>query len=498
MAHTLSPAPHSSPPFLHTPRSLPASLFKAYDIRGVVGRTLDEDAVYRIARALGERVRGAGRDTMVVGRDARLSGAALAAALVRGLGDSGCRVVDIGVTPTPLVYFALDHLGIGCGVALTGSHNPPDHNGLKIVMDERPFYGEALQQLRDEAGAQPGLCDAPPLESTGTGAPQSAKAEAATAQAAVERAYSERVCAGIRIARPLHVVVDCGNGVAGGVAPALYRALGMKVSELYCEVDGRFPNHHPDPGRPENLAELARTVSARGADFGLAFDGDGDRLGVVGPDGAIVWPDRLMILFARDVLRQQPGARVIYDVKCSQALAHAITESGGVPEMWKTGHSLIKVRMRQTGAPLAGEFSGHFFFAERWHGADDALYAGARLCEILAHAADTAAIRDMLAALPDSANTPSIELPVADGEQHALARQLAERAAFPGRPDARVTTIDGLRVDFDDGFALIRASNTTPVLILRFEGRDRAALAAIQQCFKAFIRCVAPQLELPF
>ncbi|ROR34478.1 phosphomannomutase/phosphoglucomutase [Inmirania thermothiophila] len=455
---------------------VPASIFRAYDIRGVVGETLTPEIVEAIGRALGTEAYERGQQSLVVGRDGRLSGPELAEALMRGIQASGRDVVDIGMVPTPVLYFATHYLGTGSGVAVTGSHNPPNYNGLKIMLAEETLSGEAIQALRARIESGDLLA--------GSGARERRE---------VIDDYIDRIVGDVRPARPLRVVVDCGNGVAGAVAPRLLRELGCEVTELYCEVDGRFPNHHPDPSQPENLRDLIMAVRRQGADLGLAFDGDGDRLGVVDGGGRVVWPDRLLMLFAVDLLRRQPGAAVIYDVKCSRHLRRVIAEHGGQPMMWKTGHSLIKAAMRKTGALLAGEMSGHFFFKERWFGFDDGLYAAARLLEVLA--ADARSPEEVFAALPDSVTTPELRVDLAEGEQYAFIDRLLAEASFP---EAEVSTIDGLRADFPDGFGLVRASNTTPCLVLRFEGDSPQALRRIQETFRKAILAVRPDLELPF
>ena len=454
----------------------PEEIFKAYDIRGVVDRTLTEEAVRQIGRAIGSEALDRGRRTLVIGRDGRLSGPRLAAALSEGLQAAGCDVIDIGMVPTPVLYFATYHLDTHSGVMVTGSHNPPEYNGLKMVIGGETLAGEAIRGLR--ARLEAGRLEA------GAGTKRSEE---------VVEAYLARITGDVRPARPLKVAVDCGNGVAGAVAPRLFRALGCELTELYCEVDGHFPNHHPDPSRPENLRDLIETLARDPHDVGLAFDGDGDRLGVVSPAGEIIWADRQLILFARDVLRERPGAEVIYDVKCSRSLPAAVAAAGGRPTMWKTGHSYIKAKLRASGAALAGEMSGHIFFNDRWYGFDDGLYAGARLLELLAR--DPRPPAEVFAELPDTVNTPELQIPLQEGENHRLIQALVARADFD---DGRVSTIDGLRVDFPDGFGLVRASNTTPVLVLRFEADDAAALARIQERFRRLLREVRPDLELPF
>jgi phosphomannomutase/phosphoglucomutase len=452
-------------------------IFKAYDIRGVVDRTLTVEAVELVGRALGAlaRERGAG-GAIAVGRDGRLSGPKLAGALAAGIRASGVDVVDIGMVTTPMAYFAAHHLGTGSAVAVTGSHNPPDYNGLKMVIAGTTLFAETIQELREriESGRLP----------SGAGALRTAD---------VSAAYLDRVAGDVRLARPMKIVVDCGNGVAGVIAPALYRRLGCTVDELYCDVDGTFPNHHPDPSQPKNLRDVIARLAATDAELGLAFDGDGDRLGVVTKDGRIIYADRQLMLFARDVLSRVPGGEVIYDVKCTRNLAPWIRAHGGKPVLWKTGHSLIKAKMKELKAPLAGEMSGHTFFAERWYGFDDGVYAGARLLELLTRERDPSAV---LNALPDSVSTPELNLKLAEGEPHRLIAELQRTARFPAAQE--VITIDGLRVEYADGFGLARASNTTPVIVLRFEARDEAGLQRIQEDFRRVLLAAKPGADLPF
>ncbi len=452
------------------------SIFKAYDIRGVVGSTLTAPVVHTIGQALGTLALERGRDTLVVGRDGRLSGPELAAALADGIRASGAGVIDIGMVATPMSYFAAHHLGTQCSVMVTGSHNPPDYNGLKMVIDGTTLSGEGIQALRAriESGAL----------RRGSGACRSQD---------VGPAYIERIVGDVRLSRPMAIAIDCGNGVAGAFAPTLYRRLGCAVDELYCDVDGRFPNHHPDPSQPANLADLIAAVTAGPRELGLAFDGDGDRLGVVTRDGHVIYPDRQLMLFAADLLARAPGATIIYDVKSTRHLGPWIRRHGGQALLWKTGHSLIKAKMKETGAALAGEMSGHTFFGERWYGFDDGLYAGARLLEILSRHDDPSAVLD---ALPDAVSTPELHVACAEGEHHALIAKLAAGAAFPGARE--IVRIDGLRVEYADGFGLARASNTTPVIVLRFEADDAAALARIQGEFRRVLRDTQPGLALPF
>jgi phosphomannomutase/phosphoglucomutase len=455
---------------------LPPEIFKAYDIRGIVGRTLTPPIVRAIGQALGSLARERGRDGIVIGRDGRLSGPELGAALAAGIRAAGANVIDIGMVATPMTYFAAHELGTQCSVMVTGSHNPPDYNGLKMVIAGDTLSGDEIVALKTRIEAGP--------LATGAGAYGSAD---------VAPAYLDRIAGDVRLARPLKVAIDCGNGVAGAFAPVLFRRLGCDVTELFCDVDGTFPNHHPDPSQPKNLADLI-AVLARGAhDLGLAFDGDGDRLGVVTPEGHVIYPDRQLMLFAADVLSREPGATIIYDVKSTRNLGPWITRHGGKPLLWKTGHSLIKRKMKETGAALAGEMSGHTFFRERWYGFDDGLYAGARLLEILSRHPDPARVLD---ALPDAISTPELNIACAEGEHHALIAKLARTAQFPGAVD--VIRIDGLRVEYPDGFGLARASNTTPVIVLRFEADDAAALSRIQGEFRRLLSTAKPGIVLPF
>jgi len=469
--------PAGAAPYNRPPMHVDASVFKAYDIRGVVGRTIDERFAEQLGRAFGSEVLAAGDRAVAVGRDGRLSSPALAAALVRGLAATGLDVVDLGPVTTPILYYVAATRGAhGCtsGVQVTGSHNPKDYNGFKLVLAGRAIHGDDIQRLRRR------MADDDHVAGTGR-----------TATMDVVPEYRARIVADCRLARPMAVAVDSGNGIAGASAPGVLRALGCTVYELYSEVDGEFPNHHPDPSKPENLAELARVVARGDAELGLAFDGDGDRLGVVTKSGQIVYPDRQLMLFARDVLQRQRGATIVYDVKCSQAIAPLIRDAGGVPMMWKTGHSLIKAKMREVGAPLAGEMSGHIFFGERWYGFDDATYTAARLLEIVSASADPSAVLD---ALPTSFSTPELNVGCAEGEPAEVVARLRAEARFPGARE--VVTIDGVRVEYDDGFGLVRASNTTPVLVLRFEGTTPEALARIEADCMAALRAVKPDARV--
>ena len=453
-----------------------AEIFKAYDIRGIVDKTLTVEVARAIGHALGSEAVARGQKTIAVGRDGRLSGPALAGALAEGICAAGVDVIDVGCVPTPLAYFAAYHLNTDSCVSVTGSHNPPDYNGFKMVLGGKTLFGEQIQGLlqRIQTGDL--------VEGRGT-----------ITQADVVEAYLDRVVGDIRLARPMKIVVDCGNGVAGAIAPTLFRRLGCTVTELFCEVDGSFPNHHPDPSKPENLQDVVRALRETDAEIGLAFDGDGDRLGVVTKDGQIIYPDRQLMLFAEDVLSRVPGGQIIYDVKCTRNLAGWIRERGGEPLMWNTGHALVKAKLRETGAPLAGEMSGHMFFKERWYGFDDGLYAGARLLEILSARADANAA---LKALPDAVSTPELNIKMAEGEPFELVKRLKAQADFAGADE--VITIDGVRVEYADGFGLARPSNTTPVVVLRFEADSEAAIARIQHAFRAAIDAVWPGLALPF
>jgi phosphomannomutase len=450
------------------------SIFKAYDVRGIVPGTLDETVAETLGRAFGMMARTEGERTVAVGRDGRLSGPSLAAALVRGLQSAGVDVIDIGQSTTPMLYFAASTLCTS-GIQVTGSHNPKDYNGFKMVLAGRAIYGEEIQQLRrhmeggEGAVAKPGN-----VRNVNILAP-----------------YRDRIVQDVKLARPMKIVVDCGNGVAGASAPGIFRALGCEVIELFSEVDGNFPNHHPDPSKPENLQDLIAAIREHDAELGLAFDGDGDRLGIITRGGNNIYPDRQLMLFARDVLSRVPGGTIVFDVKCTQRLAPAIKAAGGVPLMYKTGHSLIKAKMKELDSPLGGEMSGHVFFKERWYGFDDGTYAGARLLEILSREADPSAVLD---GLPTSFSTPELNVKCAEGEPHALVQRLVDSASFP--PPAQVSTIDGVRVDWPDGFGLIRASNTTPVLVLRFEGQTEAALHRIEQEMLALLRSVKPDAQI--
>jgi phosphomannomutase/phosphoglucomutase len=453
-------------------------IFRAYDIRGIVGQSLDAGIAELIGHSVGSLMADKDLRDIVVGRDGRLSGPDLVAGLVRGLRLAGRNVIDIGLAPTPVTYFGAFHLRTGCCISVTGSHNPPDYNGFKIVVGGETLSGDAITDLYAR------IAD---------GRLHTAPEPGDAVQRDIGDAYVERIAGDIQLARPLKVVVDAGNGVAGEIGPRVLEAIGAEVIPLYCEIDGTFPNHHPDPSEPHNLEDLVSTVQRFDADLGIAFDGDGDRLGVVTKDGENIYPDRLLMLFAADVLDRNPGAVIVYDVKCTGRLPGHILRHGGSPLMWKTGHSLIKAKMRETEAELAGEMSGHFFFAERWYGFDDGIYAAARLLEILALEPDDPSAA--LKALPGGVSTPEIKVEVADGNPHAFVARFQEQARFEG---ARLSTIDGLRVDWNDGWGLVRASNTTPVLVLRFDADNEDALGRILRDFREQILAVDPELKLPF
>ena len=451
------------------------AIFKAYDIRGVVPSTINEEAAEALGKAFGTVALAEGEKMVAVGRDGRLSGPALSAALMRGLAAAGVDVVDVGMVTTPMLYFAANTLARS-GIQVTGSHNPKDYNGFKMVLAGRAIYGEEIQALRRL------------MESENQVLPLTA---GVIGQADVGQAYRERIVSGIKLSRPLKIVIDSGNGIAGASAPAIFRALGCEVTELFSEVDGNFPNHHPDPSKPENLKDLINALQSGDAELGLAFDGDGDRLGIVTKDGQNIYPDRQMMLFARDVLSRVPGGTILFDVKCSQRLAPEIEAAGGVPLMFKTGHSLIKAKMKEVNSPLGGEMSGHIFFKERWYGFDDGTYAGARLLEIVSRVPDAGVL---LNSLPTSFSTPELNVVCKEGEPHTVVEALIKAAHFDA--PAKISTIDGVRVDWPDGFGLIRASNTTPVLVLRFEGHTPEALQRIEADMLGLLRSVKPDATI--
>lgn len=458
--------------------ALSKTIFKAYDIRGVIGSTLDAGIARRIGQAFGRAALAKGERAVAIGRDGRLSGPELAAALAEGLRDAGADVIDLGMVATPMVYFATHVLNTRSGIMVTGSHNPPDYNGFKMVLAGEAIHGETIQALYQDIAAHDGT----PAAQRGVYSTHDIRA-----------AYLERIVGDVKIARPIKIAVDCGNGVAGAFAGDLYRGMGCEVIELFCEVDGSFPNHHPDPAHPENLQDLIKCLRETDAEIGMAFDGDGDRLGIVTKDGQIIYPDRQMMLFARDVLARNAGAQILYDVKCTRHLGPWIEQHGGEALMWKTGHSLVKAKLRETGAPLGGEMSGHIFFKDRWYGFDDGLYSGARMLELLTREADPSAL---LNSLPIASSTPELHLHLAEGENFQLIEELRIGAEFPGSD--RIVSIDGLRVEYPDGFGLARSSNTTPVVVLRFEAETPEALERIQAEFRRVILAAKPDAQLPF
>ena len=455
------------------------SIFKAYDIRGVVPSTLTEEVAYHLGHAFGTHAAAHGETVVAVGRDGRLSGPALSQALIRGLVDVGVQVIDIGAATTPMLYFAASTL-CSSGIQVTGSHNPKDYNGFKMVLGGRAIYGDEIQALRTIMQNETWV-----LKSGGS-----------VSQVDVTADYQARIVSDIKLQRPMKIVVDCGNGIAGATAPAIFRAIGCDVIELFSEIDGNFPNHHPDPSKLDNLKDLLSALKNSDAEIGLAFDGDGDRLGIVTKDGNIIFPDRQMALFAQDVLSRVPGGTIVFDVKCSQRLGPAIKEAGGEPKMFKTGHSLIKAKMKEINSPLGGEMSGHIFFKERWFGFDDGTYAGCRLLEIVSKSPDASVV---LNALPTSFSTPELNVACAEGEPHRVSAALLDLVATGNLPSPafkpEVCAIDGLRIDWSDGFGLIRASNTTPVLVLRFEGHTQEALSRIENDMLVLLRTVKPDAQ---
>lgn len=455
---------------------LPAEIFKAYDIRGIVNKSLTADVVRQIGHALGSLAAEQGQKAIAVGRDGRLSGPELAGALMDGICAAGIDAIDVGCVPTPVTYFAAYELGVHSCVSVTGSHNPPDYNGLKMVIGGTTLALDAIQDLKKRIEA---------------GNLQHGQGKRSSAD--VLGAYVEKIVGDVKLARPMKIVMDCGNGVAGAIAPELFKRLGCDIVPLYCEVDGNFPNHHPDPSKPENLADVVKALKETDAEIGIAFDGDGDRLGVVTKDGEIIFPDRQLMLFAADVLSRVPGGQIIYDVKCTRLLAPWIRQHGGVPLMWNTGHALVKAKLKETGAPLAGEMSGHTFFKERWYGFDDGLYTGARLLEILSRAVDA---NPVLKNLPNAPSTPELNIKMAEGEPFVLIDKLKAEGKFEGAEE--IITIDGVRVEYQDGFGLARPSNTTPVVVLRFEADNDVALERIQAGFRNALKAVWPGIELPF
>ncbi len=466
--------------------SISPSIFKAYDIRGIVdgdpAKVTLTDAVARgVGAALGLQAKAKGIPAIVVGRDGRLSGPRLIAALTQGINSAGIEAIDIGMVPTPVVYFATVLTNTGSGVAVTGSHNPPEYNGLKMMLGGGTLYGDGIQDLYRS------------IVDPSFAGKLDANAPVRVTKRDVTGEYLAKILGDVKLSRPMKIAIDCGNGVAGALAPQLFKSLGCEVTELFTEVDGTFPNHHPDPAHPENLQDLIRCLAETDCEIGLAFDGDVDRLGVVTKTGQIIWPDRQLMLYAQDVLAHRPGGQIIYDVKCTRNLAPWVRKHGGVPLMWRTGHSLIKAKLKETGAPLAGEMSGHVFFNDRWYGFDDGLYTGARLLEILSRSTNPSAV---LEALPDAIATPELHIHTAEGDNFKLVEALQRNAKFEGADE--VITIDGVRVEYPDGFGLARASNTTPVVVTRFEADSEAAIARIKAAFKAAIVAVAPGVDVPF
>ena len=455
-------------------------IFKAYDIRGIVGKSLTPDTVELIGKALGTAAKRRGGTHMTIGRDGRLSGPSFGQALARGIQSTGINVIDIGMVATPMVYFGAFHFNTESGVMITGSHNPPDYNGIKMVIQGETLALDKIQALKRAIDAN----DFETVDKDKAGSYETRD---------LADAYIARIVGDAKMKRPMKIVVDCGNGAPGAYAPRLFRAMGCEVIELFCEVDGTFPNHHPDPAQPKNLQDVIRTLKETDAELGLAFDGDGDRLGVVTKDGEIIYPDRQLMLFAADVLSRVPGGEVIFDVKSSRNLFKWVRDHGGKPTMYKTGHSLLKLKMKETGAPIAGEMSGHIFFKERWYGFDDALYCGARLLEIVSKFADASA---PLKALPDAISTPELNWQLKEGEPHALVEQLQKSARFEGATE--VITIDGVRVEYPDGFGLARASNTTPAIVLRFEAETAAGLERIKADFRRVLTAAKSDVPLPY
>lgn len=454
---------------------LQESIFRAYDIRGEIGKSLDVEIAYQVGQAVGSAALDKDAGPVVVARDGRLSGPQLVAGLIEGLKSTGVEVINIGQVPTGVLYYAAYEKGSGTGVMLTGSHNPPAYNGFKIMIGGETLFGDQIKDL---------------YRRITKGDLRIGKGEATEIDVVSE--YCERIADDIELEKPLRVVIDCGNGVGGVCAADALRGVGAEVLPLFDEVDGTFPNHHPDPSEPHNLEDLIESVKLMGADVGLALDGDADRLGVVTADGEIIFSDRVMILLAQDVLERVPGAVIIYDVKCTGKLGQAIEAAGGKPVMYKTGHSLIKAKMKELGSPFAGEMSGHFFFKERWYGVDDGIYGAARLLEILSRSEQTPT--EILSALPTGVSTPELKVEMEEGQNHAFIKRFQDEARFP---EAKVSTIDGLRADFPDGWGLCRASNTTPVVILRFEADDEQALNRIKRAFAGRMREIDPNLNLP-
>ena len=457
-------------------RQIDKGVFRAYDIRGIIGTDLDEDAFYTVGKAISCRLQALGRSSIFVARDGRLTSDALANALKQGLLESGITVLDLGAVATPVMYYATHAYDVDSGLMVTGSHNPADYNGIKIVLAGTTLASADIEMLYDL------VCTGESI--SGQGEYQSLD---------IMGDYVHRIVSDIHLQRPLKVVVDCGNGIAGSTIPGVIEQLGCEVIPLYCEVDGRFPNHHPDPTVEANLVDLREAVAYHQADLGLAFDGDADRLGVLTNLGEIIWPDRLMMLYSKDLLNHNPGATIVFDVKCSSHLATVIKSAGGQPRMCPTGHSIVKKIMKDEDAALAGEMSGHLFFKDRWYGFDDALYSACRLLAILSQSSQT--VSEQFSLIPNSINTPEIKIPISDQKKFSFMQSLDERADFP---NARLIKIDGLRVEFAKGWGLIRASNTTPCLVTRFEAEDAISLSEIQAIFKSQLLGVDGDLAIPF
>lgn len=459
---------------------LSPSIFKAYDIRGIIDETVDASIAKLIGQAFGTEMRELGETDIVIGRDGRISGPTLIEALTEGLLSTGINVIDLGMVATPMVYFAANHTIDGkqpkSGIMITGSHNPPNYNGFKMVLGTSAIYGEQIQALRQriEAG-------------------KFASGQGKRSTFDIFPMYLERIVSDVKLARPMKIAIDCGNGVGGAFAGQLFRALGCEVQELFCEVDGTFPNHHPDPAHIENLQDLIVNLRTTDNELGLAFDGDADRLGVVTKDGQVIFPDRQMMLFAKDVLSRNPGGQIIYDVKCTRNLSQFVIDHGGKPLMWKTGHSLVKAKLKETGAPLAGEMSGHIFFKDRWFGFDDGLYTGARLLEILSKESNPSATLNQL---PNAICTPELQLACAEGEAFTVLEFIKANATFP--TSQAINLIDGVRVEYADGFGLARPSNTTPIVVMRFEADSQEAIERIQGEFKLALLEAKPDAILPF